>query len=116
MNLTLRRAPDPPFGTASTCHHDAMPRSSADRSRPPLRQAVARLLPARPVFGFLVLLALLGTLSYAVGAAAGPVAPDLHPAGGTRTGGGTPADDGDMGGMHGMGGAAPRPAHGGASR
>ncbi|SEF12707.1 hypothetical protein SAMN05428954_6639 [Streptomyces sp. 2112.3] len=118
MNLTPRRAPDPPLGTVSTCHHDAMPRSSADRSRPPLRQAVARLLPARPVLGFLLLLALLGTLSYAAGAAVGPVAPDLQPAGGTRTGG-TPADDGDMGGMHGMGGmrgTAPRPAPGGVAR
>lgn len=107
MNLTLRRAPDRPPGAASACHDDAMSRSPADRSRPPLGKAVPRLLPARSVLGFLVLLALLGTLSYAAGAAAGPVAPDLHPAGGTRTGGGAPADDGGMGGMHGMGGAAP---------
>ncbi|MFG2831459.1 hypothetical protein [Streptomyces sp. NPDC048434] len=93
-----------------------MSRSSADRSRPPLRQAVQRLLPARPVIGFLVLLALLGTLSYAAGAVAGPVAPDLRPAGDARTGGGPPADDGDMGGMHGMGGADPRPVTGGVPR
>ncbi|MGW7574371.1 hypothetical protein [Streptomyces sp. NPDC054765] len=93
-----------------------MSRSFADRARPSARQAVQRLLPAPPVLAFLLLLALLGTLSYAAGAAAGPVAPDLHPAGGTRTGGGTPDDDGDMGGMHGMDAAAPRPVTPGAPR
>ncbi|MFI9048555.1 hypothetical protein [Streptomyces sp. NPDC053427] len=78
--------------------------SPADRSRPVLPQAVQRLLPARPVLGFAVLLTVLFALSYGVGAAAGPVAPGLHPADGSRTGGPGPARDGDMGGMHGMGG------------
>ncbi len=116
MNLTLRRAPDRPPGAASTCHDDAMSRSSADRSRRSSWQAVPRLLPARPVLGFLVLLALLGTLAYAAGAAVGPVAPDLHPAGGTRTGDDAPAHDGDMGGMHDMGAGTPRPVREGAPR
>ncbi|MEV6567773.1 hypothetical protein [Streptomyces kronopolitis] len=84
-----------------------MSSSSADRSRPPLRRAVTRFLPARPVLGFLALLVVLGTLSYAVGAAVGPVAPGLRPAGGS--GGGASDGGGDMGGMHGMGAAAPRP-------
>ncbi|WP_432142640.1 hypothetical protein [Streptomyces sp. bgisy084] len=86
-----------------------MSSSSADRSRPPLRQAVTRLLPARSVIGFLALLVVLGLLSYAAGTAAGPVAPGLRPADGTRTGESTPTDGGGMGGMHGMGAPAPRP-------
>ncbi|GAO07776.1 hypothetical protein ACWCYK_04795 [Streptomyces lydicamycinicus] len=93
-----------------------MSSSSADRSRPPLRQAVTRLLPARSVIGFLALLVVLGMLSYAAGTAVGPVAPGLHPAGGTRTGESTPTDHGDMGGMHGMGAPAPRPVPVGAPR
>ncbi|AWN25690.1 MULTISPECIES: hypothetical protein [unclassified Streptomyces] len=92
-----------------------MSSSSADRSRPPLRQAVTRLLPARSVIGFLALLVVLGMLSYAAGTAAGPVAPGLRPAGGVRTGESSPAD-GDMGGMHGMGAPAPRPVPLGAPR
>ncbi|MFE6740296.1 hypothetical protein [Streptomyces tubercidicus] len=91
-----------------------MSSSSADRSRPPLRQAVTRLLPAPSVLGFLVLLVALGMLSYAAGTAVGPVAPGLRP-GVTRTGESTP-DDGDMGGMHGMGAGAPRPVPVGAAR
>ncbi|PJJ00334.1 hypothetical protein BX264_0612 [Streptomyces sp. 2333.5] len=93
-----------------------MSSSSADPGRPPRRQAVARLLPARSVLGFLALLVVLGTLAYAAGAAVGPVAPGLHPAGGSRTGGDAPDGGGDMGGMHGMGAAAPRPVPAGASR
>ncbi|MEV0371277.1 hypothetical protein AB0I10_15830 [Streptomyces sp. NPDC050636] len=81
-----------------------MSSSPADRSRPVLPRAVRRLLPARAVIGFTVLLVALFALSYAAGAVAGPVAPGLHPAGGARTGDSEPADDGDMGGMHGMGG------------
>lgn len=92
-----------------------MSSSSADRSRPPLRQAVTRLLPARSVVGFLALLVVLGLLSYAAGTAVGPVAPGLRPAGGTRTGE-SPTDGGDMGGMHGMGAPAPRPVPAGAPR
>ncbi|MEU8685640.1 hypothetical protein [Streptomyces sp. NPDC048611] len=93
-----------------------MSSSSADRSRPPLRQAFSRLLPARSVLGFLALLVVLGMLSYAAGTAAGPVAPGLRPADGTRTGESPPADHGDMGGMHDMGAAAPRPLPAGAPR
>ncbi|TJZ58960.1 hypothetical protein FCH28_02065 [Streptomyces piniterrae] len=77
----------------------------ADRRRSVLPQTAQRLLPARSVIGFAGLLVVLFALSYAAGAAAGPVAPGLHPAGGVRTGGAEPAGDGDMGGMHGMGGA-----------
>ncbi|AJT68981.1 hypothetical protein [Streptomyces chattanoogensis] len=80
------------------------PVSSADRSRSVLPPAVQRLLPARPVVGFVALLAVLFALSYGVGAAAGPVAPGLHPAGGPRTGGPAPAHSGDMGRMPGMDG------------
>ncbi|MEU9122644.1 hypothetical protein AB0C96_22735 [Streptomyces sp. NPDC048506] len=86
-----------------------MSSSPADLSRPQRPYAVARLLPARPVVAFIALLAVLFALSYGAGALAGPVAPGLHPAGGTRTGPNTPADEGDMGGMHGMGAGAPRP-------
>lgn len=93
-----------------------MSTSPADRTRPSLPPAVQRLLPARAVIGFVTLLAALFALSYAAGAAAGPVAPGLHPAGGTRTGGPAPADGGDMDGMHGMGAGAPRPVTVGAAR
>ncbi|KPC58651.1 hypothetical protein ADL29_40065 [Streptomyces chattanoogensis] len=62
------------------------------------------MLPARPVIGFVALLAVLFALSYGAGAAAGPVAPGLHPAGGARTGGPAPAHNGDMGRMPGMDG------------
>ncbi|MFI6055287.1 hypothetical protein ACIBCO_35015 [Streptomyces violascens] len=55
----------------------------------------AELPPA--LCGFLLLLALIFTASYAVGASAGPVAPGMH---GTATSGGGGADVGDMGGMH----------------
>lgn len=59
--------------------------------------------------GFLLLLALMFAVSYAVGAAAGPVAPGMH---GTETsrgglddgGAGSGTDTGGMGGMHGGGG------------
>lgn len=58
-----------------------------------------RAVPPPALCGFLLLLALLFALSYAVGAEAGPVAPGMH---GTVTGRG---DDGggadDMGDMHG---------------
>ncbi|WP_051828292.1 hypothetical protein [Streptomyces bicolor] len=54
--------------------------------------------------GFLLLLALLFTVSYAVGSAAGPVAPGMHRSGTSGDGGGM--DTGDMGDMdmrHGSG-------------
>lgn len=56
--------------------------------------------------GFLLLLALIFTVSYAVGAAAGPVAPGMHRSG-TGGGGGADTGDRDMGDMdmrHGSGG------------
>ncbi|MBB5928400.1 hypothetical protein [Streptomyces echinatus] len=64
--------------------------------------------PPPALCGFLLLLALVFTVSYAVGAAAGPVAPGMH---GTAPGGGGDGDDGgsggpdmdDMGGPHGGG-------------
>ncbi|MBV2356702.1 hypothetical protein KUM39_20375 [Streptomyces sp. J2-1] len=52
--------------------------------------------------GFLILLALLFSVSYAVGSAAGPVAPGMH-------GTGRPADGGSGGGM----GDMPGMGHGG---
>ncbi|WP_411146070.1 hypothetical protein [Streptomyces sp. x-80] len=85
-----------------------MSSSSADRRRPVLPPAVQRLLPARPVAGFAVLLAVLFALSYAAGSAAGPVAPSLRPGGGAGTGGTGPAGGGGMGDMPGMGAVAPR--------
>lgn len=93
-----------------------MSRSPADRRRPPHRTTAARLLPARPVLGFIALLAVLFALSYAAGTLAGPVAPGLRPAGGTRGGDQAPDDHGDMGGMPGMGAPAPRPLLVGAPR
>lgn len=116
MNLTCQRPPDRPLQPASTCHDDAMSRSPADRSRPPHRTTAARPLLARSVLGFIALLAVLFALSYAAGTLAGPVAPGLHPAGGTGGGDHAPADGGDMGGMHGMGAPAPRPLVVGAPR
>ncbi|ANP52574.1 hypothetical protein J2Z21_000067 [Streptomyces griseochromogenes] len=60
-----------------------------------------RAVPPPALCGFLLLLALLFTLSYAVGAAAGPVAPGMHGTGtGTGRGGDGSGTD-DMGDMHG---------------
>ncbi|WP_274919412.1 hypothetical protein [Streptomyces sp. WZ-12] len=80
----------------------------ARRPRPSPRPLPFRLLlPAPAVLGFVALLALLGALSYAVGSAAGPVAPGLHPADRTRPGTTDPSGndrDGtpNMPGMRGM--------------
>ncbi|MFJ8788627.1 hypothetical protein [Streptomyces sp. NPDC102462] len=72
-------------------------------------------MPPPALCGFLLLLAVMFTASYAVGAAAGPVAPGMHgtaPSGGAGQddgGAGDPmdtgdtGDTGDMGGMHGAG-------------
>ncbi|MBL1106694.1 hypothetical protein JK361_19160 [Streptomyces sp. 5-8] len=67
-----------------------------------------KLMPPPALCGFLLLLALVFTVSYAVGSAAGPVAPGIHGTGsgtsgdgGDGTGGAGP---GDMPGMHGGGG------------
>ncbi|MDF3149791.1 MULTISPECIES: hypothetical protein [unclassified Streptomyces] len=57
--------------------------------------------------GFLLLLALIFTVSYVVGEATGPVAPGMHRSGTSGGGDGGGADVGDMGDMdmrHGSGG------------
>ncbi|MFJ3759262.1 hypothetical protein [Streptomyces sp. NPDC090080] len=58
-----------------------------------------RLLPPPALCGFLLLLVLVFWVSYAVGSAAGPVAPGMH--GTSRTGGdgGSGVSDGGGGGM-----------------
>ncbi|QJT06046.1 hypothetical protein G9272_41715 [Streptomyces asoensis] len=68
--------------------------------------ALRRAGPPPALCGFLLLMALLFAVSYAVGAASGPVAPGMHGTGtGTSGGGGggggvEDVDDmGDMGGM-----------------
>ncbi|WP_326615871.1 hypothetical protein OG863_01415 [Streptomyces decoyicus] len=68
-----------------------------------------RMAPPPALCGFLLLLALMFSVSYAVGAAAGPVAPGMHGTessrGGLDDGGaGSGTDTGGMGGMHGGGG------------
>ncbi|MFD8867994.1 hypothetical protein ACFV1F_27190 [Streptomyces sp. NPDC059590] len=81
---------------------------------PERRVAVRRLAPPPALLGFLVLLGLLFAASYAVGAAAGPVAPWMRPSSPSGTapgdggGGGDEGGDGG-GGMHGM---AARPGGG----
>ncbi|WP_030987688.1 hypothetical protein [Streptomyces sp. NRRL S-1813] len=73
------------------------------------RAVLRRMAPPPALCGFLLLLALMFAVSYAVGAAAGPVAPGMH---GTETsrgglddgGAGSGTDTGGMGGMHGGGG------------
>ncbi|MEU3278892.1 hypothetical protein [Streptomyces antibioticus] len=62
------------------------------------------LLPPPALCGFLLLLALVFAVSYAVGSAAGPVAPGIHGTGGTGGSGGGDDDSGDggMGDMPGM--------------
>ncbi|TXS46318.1 hypothetical protein EAO75_26670 [Streptomyces sp. uw30] len=63
--------------------------------------AVLRALAPPPALcGFLLLLALIFTASYAVGAVSGPVAPGMHGPGTSGDGGGTDTGDtGDMGDM-----------------
>ncbi|OIK07748.1 hypothetical protein [Streptomyces monashensis] len=68
--------------------------------------AVSRkLVPPPALCGFLLLLALVFSVSYAVGAAAGPVAPGMHGTGTSRGAGGSGGGGGtdDMGDMHGGG-------------
>lgn len=66
-----------------------------------------RYVPPPALCGFLLLLALLFGVSYAVGAASGPVAPGMHGTG-TGGGGGAGGGSGGEGGMDmsdmGMGG------------
>ncbi|KUN24756.1 hypothetical protein AQJ23_18745 [Streptomyces antibioticus] len=57
-----------------------------------------RCAPPPALCGFLLLLALMFTVSYAVGAASGPVAPGMHGTGTSGAGaGGSDMDDMDMG-------------------
>ncbi|MEV5433161.1 hypothetical protein [Streptomyces sp. NPDC052701] len=59
-----------------------------------------KLMPPPALCGFLLLLAVLFAASYAVGAAAGPVAPGMHGTSGGRGGGtGGTGGSGDMGDM-----------------
>ncbi|MEU3095324.1 hypothetical protein ABZ690_10980 [Streptomyces sp. NPDC006967] len=82
------------------------------KSSPGMGMALRRFVPPPALCGFVLLLALVFTVSYAVGATAGPVAPGMH---GSGTGGdvgrdGDPDrrdthDTGNMGDMgHGSGG------------
>ncbi|MFI9175854.1 hypothetical protein [Streptomyces lincolnensis] len=59
--------------------------------------ALRRLVPPPALCGFLLLLALVFTGSYAAGAAVDPVAPDMQRSG--TSGGGGGMDMGDMGNM-----------------
>ncbi|XUL85688.1 hypothetical protein ACQ86D_02455 [Streptomyces galilaeus] len=76
----------------------------------PLVGVTPRRLPPPALCGFVLLLALVFSVSYAVGSAAGPVAPGMHGTGNTGTGGGGDGGTGesgggmqDMPGMHGSG-------------
>ncbi|MFF5718932.1 hypothetical protein [Streptomyces buecherae] len=66
--------------------------------------------PALMLTGFVLLLGAMFGIAYAVGSAAGPVAPGLH----RSDDGGSGGDMGDMGGMnnHGMGVVSPAPVGG----
>jgi hypothetical protein len=72
--------------------------------------ALRKLVPPPALCGFLLLLALVFAVSYAVGSAAGPVAPGMHDTGTNRSGDGDGGGSGgmedmeDMPGMHGSGG------------
>ncbi|MFG3318577.1 hypothetical protein ACGF3J_11035 [Streptomyces sp. NPDC048171] len=63
----------------------------------PLGVTVRRFLPPPALCGFLLLLVLVFSVSYAAGSAAGPVAPGMH-----GTGGGGGGGDGTGGGMEDM--------------
>ncbi|MFJ1656133.1 hypothetical protein ACIOC2_33140 [Streptomyces sp. NPDC088337] len=75
----------------------------------PAAEASLRMLPPPALCGFLLLLVLMFTVSYAVGASVGPVAPGMHGTPTTQDGtGGNGGGGMDMGGMdmhhHGGGG------------
>ncbi|MFD7711990.1 hypothetical protein [Streptomyces sp. NPDC059786] len=79
------------------------------RSPRPAGVTARRYLPPLALCGFLLLLALVFSVSYAVGSAAGPVAPGMHGTGGSGGSGGSGDGTGgsmeDMPGMgHGSGG------------
>ncbi|MFI1209766.1 hypothetical protein ACH4UV_19380 [Streptomyces sp. NPDC020802] len=72
------------------------------QSSPEKVSALRRLVPQPALCGFLLLLALVFTGSYAVGAAIDPVAPDIQRSGTTGGGGGGGGMDmDDMGGSGG---------------
>ncbi|WP_405540029.1 hypothetical protein OG787_49360 [Streptomyces sp. NBC_00075] len=82
---------------------------SRQSSLPGAGAVLRRAAPPPALCGFLLLLALVFTVSYAAGTASGPVAPGMHSTGtgtGTGTGGGTGETDdmGDMGDMDMSGG------------
>jgi hypothetical protein len=62
----------------------------------PVGVLARRLLPPPALCGFLFLLALVFSVSYAVGSAAGPVAPGIHGTGSAGSGSG--GSDGNSGG------------------
>ncbi|SDE58802.1 hypothetical protein [Streptomyces griseoaurantiacus] len=72
-------------------------------SPPSAGGAARRLLPAPALCGFLLLLALVFSVSYAAGSAAGPVAPGMHGTGSTGSSGGSDGGGGGMDDMPGMG-------------
>lgn len=65
----------------------------------PVGVTARRFLPPPALCGFLLLLVLVFAVSYAVGTAAGPVAPGMHGSGGSGGGG---DGDGTGGGMEDM--------------
>ncbi|WP_330286940.1 hypothetical protein [Streptomyces sp. NBC_00576] len=79
---------------------------SRQSSLPGASAALRTAAPPPALCGFLLLLALIFTVSYAVGTASGPVAPGMHGTGTGTSGDGGGAGDvggtGDMGGMDGM--------------
>ncbi|MEH0430342.1 hypothetical protein QBB34_29325 [Streptomyces stelliscabiei] len=70
-----------------------------------------RLLPPPALCGFLLLLALAFSVSYAVGSAAGPVAPGMHGTGSAGTGSGEKEGGGSGGGMEDMPGMTDGSGH-----
>ncbi|MFE3166061.1 hypothetical protein [Streptomyces sp. NPDC059224] len=68
----------------------------------PVGVTARRLLPPPALCGFLLLLVLVFSASYAAGSAAGPVAPGMHGTG-TGSGGGGSGGDGGGGGSQGGG-------------
>ncbi|MEV5018075.1 hypothetical protein ACIGW1_07675 [Streptomyces sp. NPDC053780] len=69
----------------------------------PLGVIARRFLPPPALCGFLLLLVLVFSVSYAVGSVAGPVAPGMHGTGSSGGGGGGGGDgDGTGGGMEDM--------------
>ncbi|MFC9843274.1 hypothetical protein ACFWFF_34005 [Streptomyces sp. NPDC060223] len=80
-----------------------MPRNSSFPGPDSCGVTPREFLPPPALCGFVLLLALIFTVSYAAGSAAGPVAPAIHRTG-TGNGDGGDGDMGeDMGGMHGGG-------------